>query len=65
MRKAILENGIRVGTENAQPVYADNVVTNVVVLPDDWSGAAGQWQPLPGASLIDAGTLGPGDIVEG
>lgn len=51
MRKAIINGG--------------GLVTNVVELPDDWTGAAGQWQIPAGHSAIDAGNGSPGDSWNG
>jgi len=35
-------------------IVRDGTVENVVVLPDDWTGAAGEWQPPKAVELVDA-----------
>lgn len=50
MRAALIEKGI---------------VTNVIELPDNWTGAKGEW-PLPkGATVVFSETAGPGDTYDG
>ena len=50
MHKAIIEN---------------NIVTNVLELPDDWTGVDGEWQAPFGATVIDAADAGIGDKWDG
>ena len=65
MRKAVVENNVVVGKDqDGNPILNDSVVTNVVALPDDWTGAPGEWQPPEGSVLLDAKDAGPGDIYE-
>lgn len=44
---------------------SDGLVENVVDLPEDWTGASGEWQVQPGFSVIDAGSAAPGDKWDG
>jgi hypothetical protein len=50
MNKAIIENG---------------VVTNVIELPDDWTGANGEWQAPDGVLLIDGDGVEVGSTWDG
>jgi len=50
MNKAIIENG---------------VVTNVIELPNDWTGADGEWQAADGALLIDGDGVEVGSTWDG
>lgn len=51
MRKAIIDDA--------------GAVLNVIVVPDDWTGASGEWQPPAGTTVIDALDAAPGDTWDG
>lgn len=51
MRKAIIDSA--------------GLVVNIVTLPDDWTGAAGEWQVPAAHSAMDPLNAGPGDTWDG
>jgi hypothetical protein len=46
-------------------VDGDGLVVNVITVPDNWTGAAGEWQLPSGHSSVSAGGSAPGDTWDG
>jgi hypothetical protein len=50
---------------NKAIIDSNGFVNNIVIVPDNWTGAEDEWQPPAGQSAIDVGNGSPGYTWDG